>query len=110
MRLHLWLQGAGRPAGSRELQQFFEKSEPLIARPEWNNLQVRLSQPANITTANALDVSTIHIVGTAANLRKGDKLVLVFDDEGYAIVAGLPPGEARLVLAPRLPANESTKP
>ncbi|HVH45038.1 MAG TPA: HEAT repeat domain-containing protein, partial [Labilithrix sp.] len=29
---------------------------------------------------------------------------IVFDEEGHALVAGLPPGEARLVLAPKLPA------
>jgi HEAT repeat protein len=28
---------------------------------------------------------------------------IVFDEEGYAVVPGLPPGESRLVLAPRLP-------
>jgi HEAT repeat protein len=28
---------------------------------------------------------------------------IVFDEEGFAVVPGLPPGEARLVLAPRLP-------
>jgi cellulose synthase operon protein C len=30
---------------------------------------------------------------------------IVFDEEGYAVVPGLPPGEARLVLAPRLPSE-----
>jgi HEAT repeat protein len=34
---------------------------------------------------------------------------IAFDDEGFAIVPGVPPGEARLVLAPRLPAYESPK-
>jgi HEAT repeat protein len=32
---------------------------------------------------------------------------VVFDDDGYALVPGLPAGEARLRLAPRLPAYES---
>lgn len=34
---------------------------------------------------------------------------IVFDEEGFAVVPGLPPGEARLVLAPRLPAYKETK-
>jgi hypothetical protein len=32
---------------------------------------------------------------------------LVFDDDGYALVGGLPPGEARLRLASRVTAYES---
>jgi hypothetical protein len=32
---------------------------------------------------------------------------VVFDEEGYALVPGLPPGEARVRLAPALPAYES---
>jgi len=34
---------------------------------------------------------------------------IAFDDEGYALVPGIPPGDARLVLAPRLPAYEPPK-
>ncbi len=41
----------------------------------------------------------------------GIAVPVVFDDEGFAIVPGLPPGEARLVLAPKLPAyKEPRKP
>jgi hypothetical protein len=35
---------------------------------------------------------------------------LVFDEDGFAIVAGVPPGDARLVLAPRLPSYKPGKP
>ncbi len=35
---------------------------------------------------------------------------IAFDDDGYAIVPGLPPGEARLVLAPRLPSYKAPGP
>lgn len=35
---------------------------------------------------------------------------IVFDEDGFALVPGVPPGEARLVLAPRLPTYESPKP
>jgi HEAT repeat protein len=40
----------------------------------------------------------------------GVAIPMAFDDEGYAIVAGLTPGEARLVLAPRLPSYKSSGP
>jgi hypothetical protein len=33
-----------------------------------------------------------------------------FDDDGYALVPGLPPGEARVRLAPRVPAYEAPSP
>jgi hypothetical protein len=33
----------------------------------------------------------------------GVAVPIVFDEEGFAVVPGLPPGESRLVLAPRLP-------
>ena len=40
----------------------------------------------------------------------GVAVPIAFDDEGYAIVPGMPPGDAQLVLAPRLPSYESGKP
>lgn len=33
---------------------------------------------------------------------------IVFDEEGFAVVPGLPPGEARVVLAPRLPPDKAS--
>ena len=35
---------------------------------------------------------------------------VAFDDDGYAIIPGVPPGEARLVLAPRLPSYKAPAP
>ena len=40
----------------------------------------------------------------------GVAVPIAFDEDGYAIVPGLPPGEARLVLAPRLPSYKASKP
>jgi HEAT repeat protein len=40
----------------------------------------------------------------------GVAVPIAFDDDGFAIVPGLPPGEARLVLAPRLPSYKASKP
>jgi hypothetical protein len=39
----------------------------------------------------------------------GIAVPVVFDDEGFALVPGLPPGEGRLVLAPKLPAYKEGK-
>jgi hypothetical protein len=40
----------------------------------------------------------------------GVAVPIVFDEDGFAIVPGLPPGEARLVLAPRLPSYKASRP
>lgn len=40
----------------------------------------------------------------------GVAVPIAFDDDGFAIVPGLPPGEVRLVLAPRLPSYKASKP
>jgi HEAT repeat protein len=47
-----------------------------------------------------------------ASLYRSDGLAvpIAFDDDGYAIVAGVPPGETRLVLAPRLPVYQAPTP
>jgi len=78
------------PAGARsqsvpgpgELPQSFETSDPLEARADWNNLQARLSQPQNITLANALGIEKLFVAGANANLKAGDSLLLVFGDNG----------------------------
>ena len=68
--------------GPGELPQSFETSDPLEARAEWNNLQVRLTRPQNITLANALAIERIFVAGTNTNLKAGDSLLLVFSDNG----------------------------
>ena len=78
------------PAGARsqsipgpgELPQSFETSEALDARADWNNLQVRLTQPQNITLANAMAIETIYVAGANNNLKAGDSLLLVFGANG----------------------------
>jgi cellulose synthase operon protein C len=39
----------------------------------------------------------------------GIAVPIAFDEEGYVLVPGLPPGESRLVLAPRLPTDKALK-
>jgi predicted phage baseplate assembly protein len=68
--------------GPGELPQSFETSDPLEARADWNNLQVRLTQPQNITLANALGIGSVLVAGANLNLKAGDSLLLVFGDNG----------------------------
>jgi predicted phage baseplate assembly protein len=68
--------------GPGELPQSFETAEDSEARSEWNNLQVRLTQPQNITLANALAIDQIFVAGTDTKLKAGDTLLFVFDDSG----------------------------
>ena len=65
-----------------ETAQFFETSENLIARREWNNLQVRLQKPQAITFQNALFIEKIYVAGINTNLKTGDLLLLRFSDDG----------------------------
>jgi HEAT repeat protein len=46
------------------------------------------------------------LTGTLLDAR-GTALPIVFDEDGYALVPGLSPGDSRLRLAPRLPAYDS---
>lgn len=64
--------------GPGEQPQSFETAEKIVARPEWNNLQVRLSKPQNITFSGATDLAKIFFSGTTTNLKAGDLLLLVF--------------------------------
>jgi hypothetical protein len=40
----------------------------------------------------------------------GMAVPMAYDEEGFAIVAGLPPGDAQVLLAPRLPSYEASTP
>ena len=74
------------PAGSAaqsvpnpgEQPQTFESSDDVVARPEWNNLQVRRKQPQNIRFDNVLALDTLYVAGVATKLSAGDKLLFTF--------------------------------
>ncbi len=74
------------PAGSRsqsipgpgQMPQYFETSADLYTRTEWNNLQIRQTQPQNITLGNALQIGTIYVGGLSTGLKTGDLLLLSF--------------------------------
>jgi predicted phage baseplate assembly protein len=68
--------------GPGEFPQSFETSDDLEARSEWNNLQVRLTRPQNITLTTALAVEKLFVAGTDTKLKTGDSLLLVFGDDG----------------------------
>ncbi len=68
--------------GPGETPQSFETSEDLLARREWNNLQVRLQRPQNITLATALTIDRITVAGPVNGLKAGDPLLLLFSADG----------------------------
>lgn len=78
--------------GPDELPQSFETSDATAARAAWNNLQVRLTQPQNITLATAMLEERVYVAGIATHLKQGDPLLLAFGDDGY-------PGVMRIVRA-----------
>jgi predicted phage baseplate assembly protein len=68
--------------GPGETPQSFETSEDLAARREWNNLQVRMTRPQDITLANALLVDRVVVADSVNGLRAGDPLMLLFAEDG----------------------------
>jgi hypothetical protein len=76
------------PGGPGELPQSFETDEPLLARREWNDLQVRRSRPQRIALGDVNAVGTVatidalHIAGTDSGAQPGDLVLLRFVDFG----------------------------
>jgi hypothetical protein len=72
--------------GAGELPQFFETSDVLDARAEWNALKPRLTRPQlvspagskSVTAAETLDA--VYLVGTSTNLKVNDPLLFVLGD------------------------------
>lgn len=59
--------------GPGEQAQSFETVERIEARPEWNAIKPRLTQPQGIST----DTQTYILQGTTTNLKQGDRLLVV---------------------------------
>lgn len=68
--------------GPGEKPQSFETSEDLPARREWNNLQVRMTQPQVITIDNVLQIPSITVTDAVNSLRPGDTILLLFSTDG----------------------------
>jgi len=81
--------GSEIPAGTRiqsipgpgEMPQFFETSEKIDARADWNNLQPRLTRPQFVTQENATKFNTFYLQGISTNLKPNAPLLLVFKDQ-----------------------------
>jgi Baseplate J-like protein len=78
--------------GPGERPQFFETSDQLAIRAEWNAMKPRLTRPQllspvrrSLTLAPAVtDVSvidTLYLDGTATNLKTGNAMLFVFDND-----------------------------
>ncbi len=72
--------------GPNEQPQSFETSDNLVARSEWNNLQVRLQRPQKITLNDARTVGKIYVAGANLNLKTGDLMMLVFEGKVDPVV------------------------
>jgi predicted phage baseplate assembly protein len=68
--------------GPGETPQSFETSEDLVARREWNNLQVRLQRPQNITVETVLLIDRVTVAGAINGLKAGDPLLFLFSTDG----------------------------
>ncbi|MBX9403060.1 putative baseplate assembly protein [Lysobacter sp. BMK333-48F3] len=64
--------------GPDELPQSFETDEPLLARREWNDLQIRRQRPQRIVLATILALDSVHAVGIATGVQVGELLLFRF--------------------------------
>jgi hypothetical protein len=88
--------------GPGELPQPFETADELEARSEWNNLQVRLTQPQSRDSIRTGKDQTPHqarvyLKGIATNLKQNDPLLIDFgtgEPELFRVVDVKPEAEA----------------
>lgn len=79
------------PGGPGELPQSFETDEPLWARREWNDLQVRRSRPQRITLGDAnaagtvATMTTLYVAGTDSGMQAGDLVLFEFGKGAAAV-------------------------
>jgi HEAT repeat protein len=74
------------------------RRRPLVQEVVW----LRLIPAQGATLPQDMTASLVQSDGLA--------LPIAFDEDGYALVPGVPPGDARLRLAPRPPAYEASSP
>ncbi len=65
--------------GPGEAPQFFETSEKLAARREWNNLKVQTTRPQVLQAATCFLIPRLVVAGTTTGLKAGDTLLIEFD-------------------------------
>lgn len=78
-----------------ELPQSFETGEALLARPEWNALKPRQTEPQAIGS----DTTEILLAGLATQLRPGDALLILWDQThaSLRILSAVEPRSAEAV-------------
>lgn len=64
--------------GPGQLPQSFETSEALLARREWNDLQVRRRRPQRIDTTTIASMPMFYATGTETGVQPGDLLLFRF--------------------------------
>ena len=72
--------------GPGQSPQFFETSDPIETRREWNNLQVRLTKPQDVTQDDAFDFPQLYVSGTSNNIKSGDSLLFSFSADAQTAV------------------------
>jgi HEAT repeat protein len=84
----------------------------------WMAARALAGRPAELRASPLAEVAWIRLSTRAGDRPAGPPFIgalvrsdglavpIAFDDDGYALVPGVPPGEARLVLAPRVPSYE----
>jgi predicted phage baseplate assembly protein len=68
------------PAPGQDAQSF-ESSDDLLARWSWNDLQVRMRRPVQITPADLPALPQVNLAGTGTALTPGNRLLFVFGEE-----------------------------
>ena len=71
--------------GPDEQPQTFETVRPIEARPAWNAIRPRLTAPQTLSAG----MGTLWLAGTDANLRTGDRLLIVAAKAGGGFEAAL---------------------
>jgi hypothetical protein len=70
--------------GPGEQAQTFETSDNLVAREEWNSLQVRRTRPPALDFGDLTALTQLDLAGVAVNANAGDRVVFVFDETDQA--------------------------
>jgi hypothetical protein len=65
-----------------ETAQPFETSADLTASYAWNDLQVRMSQPQNITSDSIWTLASLYVDPSTTGINTGDQLLFVFKENG----------------------------
>ncbi len=94
--------GPVRQAARRALESDRATPSPFAASPVLEAAWLRLTLDGGAPPGESYVATLVRSDGIA--------VPIAFDDEGYAIVPAVPPGDARLVLAPRLPTSKSQAP